>query len=328
MAQEVTDNVATARYGSVELLRFLAALSVVFVHIPTVGVGHFGVDIFFVISGFVMLLSTERSGENFFLKRAIRILPTYYIFTLGVFFLALALPSLLDNTSANFVHLLKSLLFVPFDKNGAGHYPILFLGWTLNYEMYFYALFAVALRFSIKNRAIITTVFLALIYSLCKGSDSLPLVAYSHPIVFEFVLGMVVYELVVMRRIKFALVMVLIIILAMSFDPAPLANRFFIFGIPSAFLLGLVILGIGSRQLPGFVYLLGGSSYALYLTHPYVIQVFEKIFGWFSMGPLFQAAAIVLSLILVNVVAITVYLVFELPVTQYLRRKYLGARVH
>ena len=44
----------------------------------------------------------------------------------------------LNNTTADLEHLIKSLFFIPFNKNGAGHYPILFLGWTLNFEIIFY----------------------------------------------------------------------------------------------------------------------------------------------------------------------------------------------
>lgn len=121
---EITEN----RNEILELLRFIAAMSVVFVHTPTLGIGHFGVDAFFIISGFVMMLSTKKSGKNFFLKRVIRIIPTYYFFTLIIFLVAVLNPAVLSNTSANYFELLKSLLFIPFDKNNTGHYPILFLG--------------------------------------------------------------------------------------------------------------------------------------------------------------------------------------------------------
>ena len=80
----------------IEALRFFAALSVVFVHIPIIAVGDFGVDAFFVISGFVMMLSTQINYDNFFLKRLIRICPTYYFFTIGVFLLAILFPDLFN----------------------------------------------------------------------------------------------------------------------------------------------------------------------------------------------------------------------------------------
>ena len=75
------------RISSLEALRFLAALCVVLYHIPTIGLGAFGVDVFFIISGYVMMLSTAKGSELFLLKRAIRIIPVYWIATLGVFFM-------------------------------------------------------------------------------------------------------------------------------------------------------------------------------------------------------------------------------------------------
>ena len=64
-----------------------------------------------------------------------------------MFVLAIFVPEVLNNTTANVDHLIKSLFFIPFDKNGTGHFPILFLGWTLNFEVIFYFLFALSLVF-------------------------------------------------------------------------------------------------------------------------------------------------------------------------------------
>jgi peptidoglycan/LPS O-acetylase OafA/YrhL len=124
----------------IQVLRFLAAFSVMMVHLPVIGFGIWGVDIFFVISGFIMMYVTENNQKNFLVKRIIRIVPLYWILTLGVFSIAIFYPDLLNNTTANFEHLIKSLFFIPFDKNGSGHFPILFLGWTLNFEVIFYIL--------------------------------------------------------------------------------------------------------------------------------------------------------------------------------------------
>ena len=89
------------------------------------------------------LLKLIKNNEKFFLlKRIFRIVPLYWILTLGVFALAIFVPDVLNNTTANIVHLIKSLFFIPFDKNGTGHFPILFLGWTLNFEVIFYFLFS------------------------------------------------------------------------------------------------------------------------------------------------------------------------------------------
>lgn len=308
---------------SIELLRFLAATSVVFVHIPIVGVGHFGVDLFFIISGFVMMLSTERNSQNFFLKRIIRVAPTYYIFTLGVFLIALIAPSVLNNTTADFLQLVQSLLFVPFDKNGVGHYPIMFLGWTLNYEMYFYLLFALALMFNPKHKDVIVSLLLSCIYLITMNAESLPLAAYSSNIVFEFVLGIIIYQ--IHRNKSFVRALILIsttafaLILAKDFE-----GRFFDLGIGAAFFVYVSLCVLSKVNLPTFVVVLGGYSYALYLTHPYIIQVFDKILGWFGLSVMYRIAALILSLIVVNLLAFFVWHRIEVPLTAFLRKRILG----
>lgn len=325
MNEPVTSQ-AHRKYGSIEALRFFAALLVVFVHIPglTLLILNIGVDIFFVLSGFVMLLSTECNGLNFFQKRLIRILPTYYFFTLGVFFVAMTMPNLLNSTTASPEHLLKSLLFIPFDKHGTGHFPILFLGWSLNYEMYFYALFAIALKLSHEWRAIITTVFLALFYALSSNTNMMPFKAYSDSIVMEFALGMIVYELVVKLRWIRAAVIAFMLITALIYAPGTWDDRFYIAGLPSAVFVALCVIFLSDKYIPKHIYLLGGSSYALYLTHPYIIQIFDKVTGWFQMDTAWWWAAFAISILLVNIVAVLVFKLMEIPTTAYLRRKILG----
>ncbi len=171
------------RLSSLELLRFVAALLVVLFHLPSIGIGEFGVDIFFVISGYVMMLSTATGSHQFLLKRLIRIVPLYWAATLAVFLIALLIPSLLNNTSANLVHLIKSLLFVPFDKNGTGHQPLLTIGWTLNFEMYFYLLFAVGCALSHRYRAVITASLLVGFIVLLGQGESFLARVYSDAIV-------------------------------------------------------------------------------------------------------------------------------------------------
>jgi exopolysaccharide production protein ExoZ len=104
------------KYDSIEALRFFAALAVIAFHLPILGFGEFGVDVFFIISGFVISLSTETETKYFFQKRLVRILPTYYFFTIGVFLLAVMFPPLLNNTKPDIFHLLKSL--IPLIKMG------------------------------------------------------------------------------------------------------------------------------------------------------------------------------------------------------------------
>src|SRR5690606_28632535 len=103
-----------------------------------------------------MALVTEKSTHQFFAKRVIRVVPLYWLGTFGVFGVALLLPERLDNTTADAAGLLKSLLFIPSLK-GESVQTLLFLGWTLNFEMFFYAVFALALTISHRHRLLIAS---------------------------------------------------------------------------------------------------------------------------------------------------------------------------
>lgn len=81
------------KLDSIQLLRAIAATAVVVYHIPLFREGAWGVDIFFVISGFIMALVTERSTRHFFAKRVIRVVPLYWLGTFGVFGVACCCPT-------------------------------------------------------------------------------------------------------------------------------------------------------------------------------------------------------------------------------------------
>lgn len=120
----------------------MAATSVVYSHIGVnPDYGQFGVDIFFVISGFVMTLIVENGQKpaTFLLKRVLRILPLYWILTTCLLILAIIKPELLNSTTANFTNYVKSIFFIPYFKENGSLSPLLALGWTLNYEVFFYA---------------------------------------------------------------------------------------------------------------------------------------------------------------------------------------------
>jgi len=144
---------------TIQYLRGVAALMVVLQHasLPTaLGVvshlwlGNWGVEIFFVISGFVMWYTTAATAirpRDFMYRRVIRIVPLYWFFMTLLIAIALTVPSILNSTVLTPVAVLKSFLFIPYyhlvlrDRIA----PILFPGWSLNYEMFFYLMFAAGL---------------------------------------------------------------------------------------------------------------------------------------------------------------------------------------
>ncbi|WP_193336536.1 acyltransferase family protein [Devosia beringensis] len=144
------------RFLTIQYLRGLAAMLVLASHAllyPLVGehlgygrLGWLGVILFFVISGFIMVVVTgeERfSARDFLRRRFIRVVPLYWIATLLAAALAFAAPQLFKTTVYDGTQLLLSLLFIPFyNPASGGLHPLYKLGWTLNYEMFFYVCFA------------------------------------------------------------------------------------------------------------------------------------------------------------------------------------------
>ncbi|MDB5937705.1 MAG: acyltransferase, partial [Polaromonas sp.] len=155
------------QFIGVQILRFVAAMLVVVMHITEAisvritgagpdhywSAGAIGVDIFFVISGFVMAMSTARlpAGNQtnwqaawiFMKRRLLRIAPLYWFYTLLKAALVLILPSLALRSSIDMQHLLASMLFIPALSPWGLVQPTLPVGWTLNFEMLFYVVFAI-----------------------------------------------------------------------------------------------------------------------------------------------------------------------------------------
>lgn len=280
---------------AIQHLRAIAAFLVVFYHISAsvareVGqgavfaLGAVGVDMFFVLSGYVMALVVSRDEAvdgGFFLRRFARIAPLYYLMTLGLFALALAAPGLLNTAQADAGHLARSLLFLPNGDGTGGMQPILGLGWTLNYEMFFYALIAVTTRFFGDRR--LTGVILVLAALAALGalapSPSVWIRFYTDPIILEFALGIVVFRLALQTRRSGAVALALLAIGVAALVLAPLptngSERLLQWGLAAAFVIAgaMWALDFDSPWLRA----LGDWSYSTYLLHVYVIQAVVKL---------------------------------------------------
>jgi peptidoglycan/LPS O-acetylase OafA/YrhL len=155
--------------------------------------GNIGVYVFFVISGFIMVhicwdeFGRRGAAGNFLRRRIIRIVPLYWLATIAA--LAFHKVSVTHGAEAGWPELVRSLLFVPYQDEDGGWAPILPQGWTLNYEMMFYAIFAAALAF--RRQIALPVIGGALgVFTLVGSLLPAGALAYlSSPIVLWFVLG-------------------------------------------------------------------------------------------------------------------------------------------
>ena len=317
------------KIDNIQVLRFLAAFSVMMVHLPIFGFGAWGVDIFFVISGFIMMYVTEFNERNFFIKRIIRIVPLYWILTLGVFSVAFFFPDLLNNTTASLDHLIKSLFFIPFDKNGTGHFPVLFLGWTLNFEMIFYLLFSISLFISKKNKFVLCSalIILFLFSNFLLSDKGFIFASYYEFIFLEFIFGMMAY--IIWNKFKNKITnnilnhFIFFLIISIIFFILKDINfiRVIHYGIFSFILLIYFLFFLNNYKFPKIIIDLGDASYCMYLLHPYIIQFFYKISRIDNYSFLLQSFFTIMIIILVCFVSLLIYNFIEKPINKNLRKK-------
>jgi len=300
------------------------------------------VDLFFVISGFIMSFTTRsryRGGLNFMLGRVTRIVPLYWIMTLTVYCVALFAPNLVKATSTNVAELIQSLLFIPFFKAGKATQPTLFVGWTLNYEMFFYALFALcglAGSRLISNFCCIGLLIIAVIAGILVHPTDASTFLYSRPIVLEFGLGQLIgiayplFERYKLGRISAPLAVLGALCafwcLTGNFDNqlwdiegpfrVPLRG-----GAATALVALAVWLEVSGKRVPqGMCTGLGDASYAIYLTHAFVVIGLLKLADQMHLAGALSILASVAVLAIACGVGFLVHILIERPSTNLVRR--------
>ena len=160
------------RIQSLNQLRGISAIMVVMSHIENMrtvfgaACGSFAVCMFFLMSGFLAVLSTENGDNRFLIKRVVKLLPLYYSVTLFTFILALKKPEWFNTTNPTISNLVRSLLFIPYQNENGLIRPILDVGWYLNVQVIIYIIFWVAMIISHKNRAVISSAVLLILYGV------------------------------------------------------------------------------------------------------------------------------------------------------------------
>lgn len=138
---------------SIQYLRAVAALMVLAYHTArwadrSFAIGAAGVDVFFIISGFILwTIAAERPlpPAEFLMRRLTRVAPLYWVLTLAVTALAVAVPTFFFDAKPAFWHVLLSLAFVPHLNTVGLPFPLISAGWSLTYEAIFYLVFAASL---------------------------------------------------------------------------------------------------------------------------------------------------------------------------------------
>ncbi|MBK86647.1 MAG: hypothetical protein CMC86_05565 [Flavobacteriaceae bacterium] len=285
----------------IQYLRGVACLLVVFTHyrFPYLDQfnGSIGVDIFFVISGFIIAKSADNYINNpnkFIINRLIRIYPIWLILC------AVSFISLIVFSSFDKIYLLESLILSPLfigEFTSTYSEPIIFSGWSLKYEVLFYLLMFVFLKFSKNSYVLKTRIFLILsllgVIGLFVDLPNAHLDLLFSSFYLHFAAGVFIqlkYDFIKSKlsfnKIHLILSSILIIFVIylnndfgysyignakefINIDNYGIYRRFFIWGIPS--IIFFIVFTFSNLKDSKFLMFFGNISYSLYLIHTLLI---------------------------------------------------------
>jgi peptidoglycan/LPS O-acetylase OafA/YrhL len=335
------------RYDGIQCLRAVAAILVVWAHLKFAGdfpgssfvataAGAVGVDVFFVISGFVIPLSAERlncSWRPFLTNRLCRIVPFYWLMSAP-----LAVALMIRHVELNLHSAANTVLFIPLFDFRAFQLPIHGFGWTLSFEFWFYTLFAALLALLGSRALIVISPLLAILCVLVhfgyKGAWFTPNFLFN-PFTLEFAAGVLLY-----RARKFGSIwtlaasLILVAILGWATlktealgwhlqvlaDPLLGFKRDLIWG---GFGVALVsfVLSVDDLKLltwPRWLVWLGDCSYSIYLMQPFALMAARVSQVHLAARPIVSCAVFVTVAVLGGAI-LSKYI--EMPLIRWVKRK-------
>ena len=302
----------------------------------------FGIHLFFVLSGFIMVYAERDFGRadssrRFLVRRIFRVVPLYWALTTLLLVGALVAPNVLNNPVGGWLPVLGSYLFLPIPRSASEPHPVLGQGWTLNYEMFFYAAFALAMVSP--RRVGLIALAAAFCFLVLAGAlahpQSLVLQTWTDPLLFEFVFGVgvaVLYDHGVRLDAAVSTMLTSVgLLTAISFGPLFGLNAaipgWIGQGGPAALILAGLTLGPPWPAIPVVLFGsgLGDASYSLYLSHPFAIRALRQIWlRWGQHLPL--TVYLFLSCATAILLSVGLYRLCERPVTRWLRRRFSPRR--
>jgi exopolysaccharide production protein ExoZ len=335
---------------NLQVLRGIAALGVVFYHTDfrLSGDYHtdfFGVQMFFIISGFIMCFVTREHSHGFFLARVIRVAPLYWFCT--ALLLGLSYRSHIFrwetwtaittwSPSSLMIDVPRSLLFLPWD-----HPPVLGVGWTLNFEMYFYAVFGLALWLNRRAAPLIAaTIIIAVTQLSSHGYGGFLSSYYSHFYIYYFIVGIMAFycwqvvgliDASNLQALRPGAVFALWATIATCFITPFSMTSWHVYTIliaPAVIVTSILIVErLGSRITWRPLVVLGDASYAIYLSHTILfeqLRVRFESYQWPSPKDSISSVAIYLALSLLTGLAL--HFAIEKPLTRLIKERYANFR--
>ncbi len=334
---------------SIIFLRFVASALIVLYHselplmrlssgdyVPRLAAAAAGTDMLFVISGFVIVYMSHGKSvpfADFVLRRLLRIAPLYWFLTVLMLGLYLAYPNMFYTTVFDLEHFLASLAFLPYPHPVTGlDRPFLVPGWTLNYFVFFYVLFGLAMllptiRSEVRVAAVtITIIAIVTLRLLFPGVNSF-LDFYGSPISTEFIFGMLVGLVSIRPRPIRSLCLIMATVIAIStlgsrgMAPGDHARVLYWGLIDTGLLCACLMIEIRwGWKRNALVQTLGQASYSTYLTNLFSVAfVATAVRGLDAFPVIGSVGAQIAMLVIALSVGVTVHVCLERPLDRWLK---------
>lgn len=345
------------KINNIQSLRGIAVLLVVFFHLYIVEnkysnfdtllpamfqFGTFGVDLFFVISGFVMMTVTRGKFQNvkqslhFLYHRLTRIYPLYWVYTFMALAVFLIQPSWVNSSQGNQVSILESFLLLP-----SNLLPLVQVGWTLIHEVYFYLVYFLIFLL-LPERLLVYAIggwgLIVVLANIFIKAWNPYLNLIFHPLTFEFLGGCLLAMMYYKREgSKFnkqtllgaAIATLILALIAYEYyrsatgQVAPLGwVRVLLYGFPA----WIIIYCLLYAERTGFVFhpyltQVGNASYSIYLSHLFTINVVGRVWAIFSIEGWFDNLFFILTtFVIVLVVGFLSYWLVESKLLEFSRK--------
>lgn len=324
------------QFVSVQYLRALAAIIVILHHarnprpwlfnpVPDLGIGQAGVDIFFIISGFIMYESARgEAPAEFVRRRIVRVVPLYWIATLLTLLVAAGSPLTWDGRILG--DLVQSLLFIPHYnlEHPDRIWPVLIPGWTLNFEMFFYLLFAIAIATRRLLVSISATLCALVAAGLAFRFENPILLTYTDPLIAEFLMGILLARYREKLAHPPAMLLLPVGIAALAASAAVMGPRVLSWGLPAFAIVAGALAVEANHRLPRVPLLshLGDASYSIYLFQIIVVAGMGRVLRLLPLtGPVQFAAMVLGSLGGAIVIGLIAHHAIERPLHRVLNRR-------
>lgn len=348
-----------AKLDAIQILRAIAVLAVVFWHSDAVifsvkdrlDFTNFefpGVSLFFAISGFIICyigLADGMTVKKFIMRRVVRIVPIYWVFTIAIILLFVIKPSsAIAKQSSDLNTVIQSFLILP----QAG-FPVLGVGWTLEHEIIFYGLFAIMLSLRLQQKIFWLIGALGLVGMWCRWDGPIEFWDYHvfSLLHFQFLIGIFVYQYKLLWRAKTVFLPIILLIVAVALLSLTKWYKFvFPEGIGSIYIAGDIssfvdifgtaiscgMLLVAALQLEGLGYFtsylskflikVGDASFTIYLSHQLFFVGFRQILSRYPDMPWFAAEGVRMATVLTVIIgAIWFYDHFEKPLLKALQKR-------